>query len=120
MSDLKAFRKANNLKQTELANYLGVSREYLSLVETGKSKLSAEKVSMLLTNPYGWDTSSITPDEKQKESELVAALKETISAQRETIEYQKEIIATLRMGGDSSSCKGCWYCLFPFTEVIEA
>lgn len=100
MSDLKAFRKANNLKQNELADYLGVSREYLSLVETGKSKLSAEKVSMILTNTKGWDTSMFLDpaDKKEKEPDIVAALRETITAQRETIEYQKEIIEMLKQG----------------------
>ena len=117
--DLKSFRKENNLSQVELAEYLGVQQGFISQIEKGDRNLPADLLDKILQN-VDWDTSLLTPEQKQKDAELIAALRETISAQRETIEYQKEIIETLRMGGDSSSYKGYWYFLFPFAEVIEA
>ncbi len=57
MINLKDFRRANKLRQQVIADYLSVTRGYISLVETGASKLSEDKLAMLLANPYGWDTS---------------------------------------------------------------
>ena len=59
MADLRAFRKANKLKQEDLAKYLNTTRAFISMVETGVSKLPAEKLSLLLNNPHGWDTSML-------------------------------------------------------------
>lgn len=56
-SALKLFREANNLRQSELSEYLGVSSTFISLVEKGKSKLSRGKFTLLLNNDKGWDTS---------------------------------------------------------------
>lgn len=58
--DLKAFRKANNLTQTEVGDYLGVQKAFISAVENGKSKLPKEKCALLLQNPYGWNVSMLT------------------------------------------------------------
>lgn len=59
MIDIKQFRKRNKLKQEELAEYLGVTRAFISMVETGASKLPTEKLNLLVSNPYGWDTSML-------------------------------------------------------------
>lgn len=59
MIDLKEFRKANNLKQEDVANYLSTSRVFISQVEGGKSKLPSEQLCKLLSNPYGWDTTML-------------------------------------------------------------
>lgn len=56
MVDLHAFRKANKLKQEDLAKYLNTTRAFISMVETGASKLPPEKLSLLLNNTQGWDT----------------------------------------------------------------
>ena len=56
MTDLHAFRKANKLKQEDLAKYLNTTRAFISMVETGASKLPPEKLSLLLNNTQGWDT----------------------------------------------------------------
>lgn len=56
MVDLHAFRKANKLKQEDLAKYLNTTRAFISMVETGASKLPSEKLSLLLNNTQGWDT----------------------------------------------------------------
>lgn len=56
MVDLHAFRKVNKLKQEDLAKYLNTTRAFISMVETGVSKLPSEKLSLLLNNTQGWDT----------------------------------------------------------------
>lgn len=66
MVDIKNFRKANNLKQQELAEYLGTTRSFISLIETGRSKLPDEMLAKLLTNNKGWDTSALTIDDAPK------------------------------------------------------
>lgn len=59
MADLRAFRKANKLKQEDLAKYLNTTRAFISMVETGASKLPPEKLSLLLNNTQGWETSML-------------------------------------------------------------
>lgn len=56
-SDLKAFRKANNLTQDKLGEYLGIKKSFISQVESGKCPLPQEKFNKLLDNPFGWDVS---------------------------------------------------------------
>ena len=57
--DIKKFREANDIRQVELADYLGVSKGYLCNVEAGRVKLSRENKKKLLNNPNGWDTSML-------------------------------------------------------------
>lgn len=59
MADLKGFRKQNNLRQIDLADYLGVSREFISMVESGKLQLPANQLRKLLDNNKGWDTATL-------------------------------------------------------------
>lgn len=59
MIDLKGFRKRNGLTQSELGTFLGIKKSYISLIETGSKPLSSDKISKLLSNPYGWDTSML-------------------------------------------------------------
>ena len=82
--DLKEFRKANNLTQTEVGDYLGVQKAFISAVENGKSKLPKEKYTLLLQNPNGWDTSMlvqsdvIVAEKATTESVLVTELRSQI------------------------------------------
>lgn len=62
-SDLKEFRIVNNLTQTELGDYLGVQKGFISKIENGKDKIPEPKYRKLLSNPYGWDTSMLTQSE---------------------------------------------------------
>lgn len=59
-TDLKEFRIANNLTQTQLGDYLGVLKGFISKIENGKDKMPEPKFRKLLNNPYGWDTSMLT------------------------------------------------------------
>lgn len=58
MIDLKTFRKANNLKQNDVADYLGVSFGFISQIERGERKLSASIAERLTNNDRGW----VVPD----------------------------------------------------------
>jgi len=62
MADLKAFRTTNNLFQKDLSEFLGVSIGFISAVERGSSKLPAEHIAKLLSNPNGWDTRYLTEE----------------------------------------------------------
>lgn len=62
MADLRAFRKANKLKQEDLAKYLNTTRAFISMVETGAGKLPPEKLSLLRNNTQGWETSMLLSD----------------------------------------------------------
>lgn len=56
--DLKAFRKANNISQVELAEYLGVGQPFISQIEKGIRPIPQEYISRLLANQE-WDCSMI-------------------------------------------------------------
>ena len=49
--NLRLFRKANKLTQDAVADYLGVTKGFISPVETGKSSLPEDKLQKLLDNP---------------------------------------------------------------------
>ena len=50
------FLKANNLTQIEVANYLGISKPFMSQLTSGRSKLPAAHVEKLKANEHGWKT----------------------------------------------------------------
>ena len=58
---LTAFRQRNGILQKELADYLGVSRGYVSMVESGKSTLSKENIDKIFQNPYHWNIDILIP-----------------------------------------------------------
>lgn len=56
--DLKAFRKANNISQVELAEYLGVGQSFISQMEKGTRPIPQEYISKLSAN-QNWNTSML-------------------------------------------------------------
>lgn len=56
---INLFLETNHLKQIDVARYLGISKPYMSQVVKGTAKLSTEKLSKLLNNDQGWDTSML-------------------------------------------------------------
>lgn len=82
--DFKRFMFEQKIKQSDLAKYLGVSEGYISLVASGKKKLSKDNFGKVLNNPYGWDVSMLTGNEPEvpaesdpsDESIVIALLKE--------------------------------------------
>lgn len=59
MANLKEFRIANKLLQKEIAEYLGISRNFISIVESGKANLPREQLEKLIANDKGWDISAL-------------------------------------------------------------
>lgn len=57
--DFSKFLKDNNLKGCQIAEFLGVSGAYVSQVCSGVSKLSSDKLNLILNNKE-WDTSALS------------------------------------------------------------
>lgn len=74
--ELRDFLKINNLRQVDIARYLGVTEAAISNVVKGKSEFSKENLIKLQENPHGWDTSMLVESSKP---ELVAELKPNLS-----------------------------------------
>ena len=92
--DFKRFVFENNIKQAELVEYLNVSKGYISLVVSGKKKLSEENLGKLINNPFGWDTSilsqpieDIRGEESITEGALVAELRAQIEKLEAKVDY---------------------------------
>lgn len=52
---IKAFRDSQNITQQDLANILGVSKQYLSKVESGGTELSKDRIKMI-SDKFGVST----------------------------------------------------------------
>lgn len=64
-SNLRRFREENHLSQRALAEYLGVTCGFISLIEHGRSKLPDDKLKKLLNdgkNNKGWTVDWILPE----------------------------------------------------------
>lgn len=84
--DIKAFRKSNDLTQTDLGDYLGCTKAFISAIEKGLRPLPDEMYSKLIDNPYNWDTSMLTQPENPMTNEpkvdgLVEYLERKVSDQ---------------------------------------
>ena len=77
--DFKRFMFEQKIKQSVLAQYLGVSEGYISQVASGKKQLSDENFSKVLNNPYGWDVTMLTEESRDSKPELVAEYKPQLS-----------------------------------------
>ena len=62
MADLKTFRKINNLTQTEVGDYLGIKKAFISSIENGKAGLPPDKFSKLINNDRGWNVNPLLVD----------------------------------------------------------
>lgn len=86
MKDFKGFIFYNNLSQKEVIEYLQVSKGYMSLVISGKKKLSEENFRKLMENPYGWDTTMLVdhpeapaPEQETSDNPLIEYLQRKIA-----------------------------------------
>lgn len=82
--DIKAFRKSNNLTQTEIGDYLGCTKAFISAIEKGLRPLPDEMYSKLIDNPNNWDISMLTESEnpmadQPKEQSLVDYLQRQVA-----------------------------------------
>lgn len=86
--DIKAFRKANNLTQSELGDYLGCTKAFISTIEKGNRPFPSEMYSKLLTNSLNWDITMLSqPAEARGEAPLTeSALVAELRAQIERLE----------------------------------
>lgn len=69
MTELKTFRKINNLTQSDVGDYLGIKKAFISSIENGKARLPKDKITKLINNDRGWDTSMLP---RQKEASIQA------------------------------------------------
>lgn len=60
MSGLKSFLFFNKLSQQEVADYLRISKSYMSKLVSGVMKLRPEQLSQLVSNDKGWNTEFLT------------------------------------------------------------
>ena len=83
--DFKRFMFEQKIKQKELAEYLGLSKGYVSLVISGQRPLSDENLRKLINNPFGWDTSILKGGIKvNSESQL-----ENLTEEKPTLEAEQ-------------------------------
>lgn len=97
--DLKAFRKANNLTQEQLGDYLGIKKSFVSTIESGKDPMPKVKLSKLLSNPFGWDTSMLTSQEALPDvspAENASAYEMLINHLKQEIKDKDALITELR------------------------
>lgn len=87
--EVRAFLKANNLKQRELAYYLGVTEAAISNVVKGKASFSKENLIKILNNPHEWDTSMLKSDQPENPME------EQPSSNSSLIDYLQRKVAEL-------------------------
>lgn len=101
--DLELFLQKNKLKQKELAEILGVTPNFISEVNKGKSKLSQTKIGMILSAGI-YDTSMIQEVKKNPkysgdvatiDRELLDIIKKLLQQQGETILSQQRTIECL-------------------------
>ena len=86
MTPFAKFMSINNLKRKDIASFLGVSGAFITQISSGDRPLPEEKLAMILTNAYNWDTSMLTEPEHPEvgnptESSLVDYLERKVSDQ---------------------------------------
>lgn len=95
---LKEFRKQNKLLQKDVAEFLGTSREFVSIVESGRASLPSEQLSKLLVNDRGWDVSMLngegavraeSPRAVQASDEVVC-LRARVSELEDALAHERE------------------------------
>lgn len=74
MKNFAKFLEENNLKKSEVADYLGVSKQYISQVASGASVLSEEKLTLLAKNT-AWETGMLSEELSKVSKKSSAARK---------------------------------------------
>ena len=70
--NLRLFRKVNSLTQDDIAEYLGVTKAFISQIENGRVDLPEDKLYRILKNANGW----VIPKEKEEKLTLYRLSKE--------------------------------------------
>lgn len=110
--DIKEFRETNNLRQNDLADYLGLSQTFLSQIESGKRPLAQKHIRKLLeagkfvTTMIKEKPLSVKQEQVSMDREVFDLLKnqsETILSQQRTI----EMLAGKGEGAQPAGRAGC-------------
>ena len=60
MTDFQIFINVNKLLKKDVAEYLGVSNAFITKLCDGRKNLPSQKLTLLIDNPNGWDTSMLS------------------------------------------------------------
>lgn len=94
MIDLKAFRKANDIRQQELADWLGIGQGYVSQMENGERPIPESIEAKILSNDRGWKTDFVLEEESRirghDASMEVVLLRKEVAALREQVKELRE------------------------------
>ena len=114
--DIKAFRKANNLTQSEVGDYLGCTKAFISTIENGNRSLPSEMYSKLVNNPLNWDVSMLTQStsvgvvQPNAEDALILELRAQIERLEVKIDNLNQelgeknaLLKMMRQGGEESA-----------------
>ncbi len=103
MFDLKLFRKANKMNQTDAAKYFGCGQSFISQIESNLSPIPDSFITKILS-----DTNIILVEGIERENtgcklcaekdKVIKALEKYNSLLEETVEEQKRKIASLESG----------------------
>ncbi len=102
--DLKGFRKANGIRQQELADYLGVGQSFISQIERGERTCPVEWIGRFAANAK-WTMLEEEPVEETPIADTynnIAEESEVLSLRRE-VQLLREQIEELR-----STNEKCW------------
>lgn len=91
MIDLKGFRWDNSLTQADVAAFLGVSKPFISRIESGKDLLPEDKLSMLRNNEKGWNIAKL----EDSKGEVYIAAGVTKNKQADNNSWAQKKIAML-------------------------
>lgn len=92
MNNFAKFLSVNGLKRKEIASFLGVSGAFISQLTSGDRPIPAEKLALILSNAYGWDTSMLTP---LTDKSIVLDPQDYPLSGLDATRYQKEITPEL-------------------------
>lgn len=66
MANIKQFLIDNNMRQVELARFLGISEGSVSKMAKGLTNPSKENLRKMMENDRGWETSALLLDDEKK------------------------------------------------------
>lgn len=98
------FLRANNLRQIEVARYLGISKPFMSQLTSGRSKLPAAHIEKLKANEHGWKTEMLDESLVVKQADPLHSELAVLRARVELLERlleEKERTIQIMMGKKS-------------------
>lgn len=99
--DIKEFRRANNLTQKALADYLGITQTFISNMEAGRDTVPEKYIRKILDDPNldssmvkGMPTNENAPDVAipREVFDKISQLIDTVCSQQGTIADQQKLI----------------------------